>query len=66
FMQRFLGREEEILFENPQGEIWPGYTKNFVRVLVPASEFPGENLANTFRNIRLAEISGDALLGKKL
>ena len=65
FMQRFLGREEEILIENPQGEIWPGYTKNFVRVLVPASEFPGENLANTFRNIRLAEISGDALLGKK-
>lgn len=65
FMRRFLGREEEILFENPQGDVWPGYTKNYLRVNVPASEFPGENLANALRVVRLAELSpsGDSVLG---
>lgn len=68
FMRRFLGRDEEILFENPQGEIWAGYTKNYVRVNVPASEFPGENLANALRVVRLSEIapSGDAVIGSRV
>lgn len=65
FMQNFIGREEEILFENPQGDIWPGYTQNFIRVLVPASEFPGENLANTFRAVRLTSVEEDFVRGTK-
>ena len=64
-MKNFIGREEEILFENPQGDIWPGYTQNFIRVLVPASEFPGENLANTFRSIRLTSVEEDFVRGTK-
>lgn len=66
FMARFVGRDEEVLFENPQGDIWPGYTKNYLRVNVPASEFPGENLANVFRTVRLDEVVGDAIRARKL
>ena len=67
FMRRFLGRDEEILFENPQGDFWPGYTKNYLRVLVPAAEFPGENLANTLRVVRLESLapSAEALAGTR-
>lgn len=66
FSERFLGREEEILLENRQGEFFPGYTRNFLRVLVPASDFAGENVANTFRCVRLESMLGDAIFGKAL
>lgn len=65
FMERFLGRDEEILFENPQGKIWPGYTKNYLRVNVAADEFPGENLANTLRVVRLEKVAGDVIIGRR-
>lgn len=65
FMTRFLGREEEILFENPQGEIWPGYTKNYLRVNVPADAFPNENLANTLHTVRLVSVHGETLIGAR-
>lgn len=64
FMGGFLGREEEVLFEKPQGGIWPGYTKNYLRVHVPAEEFPGENLVNELRVVRLEKISGEAFVGR--
>jgi len=65
FMARFLGRDEEILFENPQEKIWAGYTKNYLRVNVPAEEFPDENLANTIRTVRLVSVSGDVIIGER-
>lgn len=66
FMRGFIGRDEEILFENPQGDFFPGYTKNYLRVLVPANEFHGENPANTLRRVRLVALAPDtdALCGK--
>lgn len=64
FMERFLGRETEVLCENPSGEFFPAYTRNYLRVLVPAAAFPGENLANELRTVRLAEIAGDALIAE--
>lgn len=60
FMERYLGQEAEVLFENPSGDVFPGYTQNYLRVIVPASAFPGENLANQMRTVRLASIGGDA------
>lgn len=65
FLSRFLGREEEILFENPQGGFFSGYTKNFVRVSVPAGAFSGENPANALRVVRLEKIlpDGASVLG---
>lgn len=66
FSERFLGREEEILTENRHGEFFPGYTRNFLRVLVPAADFAGENAANTFCRVRLEAMRGDAIAGKLL
>lgn len=59
-MERYLGQEAEVLFENPSGDVFPGYTQNYLRVIVPANAFPGENLANQMRTVRLASIGGDA------
>ncbi|MGN0835503.1 MAG: tRNA (N(6)-L-threonylcarbamoyladenosine(37)-C(2))-methylthiotransferase MtaB [Candidatus Spyradosoma sp.] len=64
FMERFLGREVEVLCENPAGGFFPAYTRNYLRALVPADAFPGENLANELRVVRLAAISGDAFLAE--
>ena len=61
FMQKFVGREMEVLFENPAGKNFPGYTRNYLRVVVPASEFPGENLANQLRSVRISAVEADFL-----
>lgn len=64
FMERFLGREEEILLENLHDGFFPGYTKNYLRVMIPAEDAGGENIANTFRRVRLGGFCGDAFSGK--
>ena len=64
FMERFLGREAEVLCENPSGGGFPAYTRNYLRAFVPADAFPGENLANELRVVRLAAIVGDAFLAE--
>lgn len=64
FMERFLGREVEVLCENPADGSFPAYTRNYLRALVPAEAFPGENLANELRVVRLAAIAGDAFLAE--
>lgn len=66
FMERYLGKDVEVLFENPAGDSFPGYTRNYLRVIVPASEFPGENLANQMRTVRLASVAGDAFYATRI
>lgn len=66
FMERYLGKDVEVLFENPAGDCFPGYTRNYLRVIVSASEFPGENLANQMRTVCLASIAGDAFYAARI
>ena len=55
-----LGREVEVLFENPRESSWPGYTGNYIRVVVPDS---GEDLRNRVGRVRLERVSADFVEG---
>ncbi len=69
FLSRFIGREEEVLFENPHGGFFAGYTRNYMRVVVPAENFRGEkNPANQLHIVRLSRLlpNEDALAGTPL
>ena len=65
-MERYLGKDVEVLFENPAGDTFPGYTRNYLRVILPASEFPGEALANQMRTVRLISVAGDAFYATRI
>lgn len=54
-----IGREMTVLFEDPKGEIWPGYTDNYIRVLLN-SEL---NLQNQIARVRLDKVVGDVVEG---
>ena len=51
FHEAYLGREFSVLFEDPREGTWPGYTPNYIRVVVPDA---GENLANRRGHVRLS------------
>ena len=59
FQVRFLGRETEVLFEDPRNGLWPGYTPNYIRVLCESRR----NLANRLVRVRLDRISADFVEG---
>lgn len=61
FMEKFVGGEAEVLFENPvpAKKITPAYTRNYLRVLVP-----GIFAANTLARVSLVGIAGDAFSGR--
>ena len=51
YIQRFLGQEMEVLFENVKDGLWSGHTRNYIHVLAP-----GENLHNRSCLVRLEEV----------
>lgn len=61
YYSTFLGREVEVLFEDPREDTWPGYTGNFIRVVVPNQ---GINLQNRLAKVRLQDISADFVEGQ--
>ncbi len=62
FMESYLGKTVEVLFEKPREDRWPGYTDNFIRVVV-SSEEP---LLNKTRKVRLKNIAADYMEGDVL
>ncbi|MCD8284116.1 MAG: tRNA (N(6)-L-threonylcarbamoyladenosine(37)-C(2))-methylthiotransferase MtaB [Opitutae bacterium] len=64
FMEKYVGSVVEVLFENPANGEFPGYTQNYMRVLVPAAAFQqGDSPANKIRMVKLCGIDGDAFRG---
>lgn len=61
FYQRHLGRTVRVLFEDPKPGLWPGYTDNYIRVVVAAAELPDStaDLTNRTAWVRLDRISAD-------
>ena len=59
YYQRFLGRECEVLFEDPKDGWWPGYTQNYIRVMVRSES----DLKNAIHRVRLNELSADFVIG---
>jgi threonylcarbamoyladenosine tRNA methylthiotransferase MtaB len=58
FMNRFIGCDAEVLFEDAKDGYVRGYTKNYLRVY-SASATPGETVT-----VKLKEIRGDGLLAE--
>ena len=67
FYQRFVGQQAEVLFEKaPRGKAMHGFTKNYIRVELPASD-AHEEYDNQLIQVTLGDFNHDksALLWKK-
>ena len=63
FLAAHTGRTMRVLFEDFHAGAWPGYTDNYVRVVVPASQVPGRDLANQVLDVRLGAVGADFVHG---
>ena len=57
FREEMLGREVEVLFEQEKEGYFYGYTSNYLKVKVKASE----NLKNQIKNLKLKDVEGHIL-----
>lgn len=65
--ERYLGREMRVLFENPKPESWPGYTDNYIRVVVPRQGLEaGGDLTNRCGRVKLKKLAADYVEGELL
>lgn len=63
FMERFIGTEAEVLFEQPvAGGYYEGKTNNYMSVLVKTCD----DLSGEYRCVRLKKIKNGAFIGKIL
>jgi threonylcarbamoyladenosine tRNA methylthiotransferase MtaB len=59
FYRQFIGQEAEVLFEKaPRGRAMHGFTRNYIRVELPAIE-ADPLLDNQLRKVRLGELTPD-------
>ncbi len=59
----WVGREVEVLFEDPKPELWSGLTPNYIRVCVPRRpDHP--DLTNQFARVRLTSVEADFVEGE--
>jgi threonylcarbamoyladenosine tRNA methylthiotransferase MtaB len=67
FREQFLGREVEVLWEEPRPNGWEGLTDNYLRVeLDPASAAGAGDLRHTCSLVRLTGLTEDGLMGTLL
>lgn len=59
YYESYLGQTVEVLFEDPREGTWPGYTGNYMRVVVESKE----GLTNRLGQVKLERISADYLEG---
>ena len=59
FYESHVGREMTVLFEDSKLGLWPGYTDNYVRVVVESSQ----DLHNQIGRVRLDRVIGDIVEG---
>ncbi len=60
FYRSHLGREATVLFEDPRGSFWPGYTDNYIRVVVRSDK----NLRNQIGRVHLDRLAGNVVEGR--
>jgi len=63
YLEKHLGKEMEVLFEDPKPDHWPGYTENYIRVI---SRHETEDLTNRLARVRLDSLHGDFIEGTVL
>ena len=60
FRESFLSRRMDVLFEQPDGDAWTGYTRNYIRVAACSHD----RLENELRTVTLETLAGDMVMGK--
>jgi len=60
FRQRFLGRTMPVLWEQKSGDVWSGYTGNYIKVYAKS----GEDLSNQLKPVKLESIYKDGVWGR--
>lgn len=60
FMERFLGLDAEVLFEQRQGGYFEGKTDNYLSVLVKTED----DLGGKYKTVRLENIKNGSFIGK--
>ena len=63
FYRKHIGQTLPVLFEDPKTDCWPGYTANYVRVVLPKGAAGGKSLANQIRQVRLRDTAADYVRG---
>jgi threonylcarbamoyladenosine tRNA methylthiotransferase MtaB len=63
YLEAHLGKEMEVLFEDPKPDHWPGYTENYIRVI---AHHETEDLTNRLARVRLDSLHGDFIEGTVL
>ena len=63
FFSDHLGREMDVLFEDPKPSLWTGLTDNYVRVCVSKDSVP-HDLTNRLARVRLKSIAADFVEGE--
>ncbi|MDR2812433.1 MAG: tRNA (N(6)-L-threonylcarbamoyladenosine(37)-C(2))-methylthiotransferase MtaB [Puniceicoccales bacterium] len=61
FYEKFVGTEQEVLFENKSRIGFPGYTENYIRVIVKGFN---EDLTNRLERVKLIRNCDDHILGE--
>ena len=59
YRQNLVGSEQEVLFEESEGEFFTGHAPNYVKVYVKGAE-----LHNQIRTVRLTQVYKDGMLGE--
>ena len=62
YLSQFVGQSVEVLFEEERDGLWRGHTTRYCRVGVRS----GENLHNRLRQVKIAAVEEDCLLGELL
>ena len=63
YAARWVGTEQEVLFEEREGEYLAGHTGTYLRVLVPSTE---DTLCGTFARVRILSAEDGILHGALL
>ena len=58
-----IGLTVRVLFEDPRESTWPGYTDDYLRVVLDHAQLPGVELANRMGFVRITRVSADFLEG---
>lgn len=61
YLQAQVGRTLSVLFETERDGLWTGHSTNYCQVSVP-----GENLHGIVRNVEIAGVSGEMLVGNSV
>ena len=59
YLQALIGTQLEVLFEEPEGELFTGHAPNYVKVYTQ-----GEDLHNQIHTVKITGIHADGVIGR--